>query len=172
MVRTLVTVLGTRRALSGLFLLFPATLVLLFLVVKHTFILNLIAGDFPLWLFSRILPSLAYDFLLGNAVLAAHFVLIAFLLSTYLLLAIHLFRTHHFSIASIGTSIAGVAGISLGVTCISCGALVGIFLVSVLGVLSLPVTLIHHSSVFLVIGELLLATSIVLVLYTITKFEQ
>ena len=164
--------LKTRYAILRLAILVPVVFLFLFLFVERGFITNIIAGDFPLWLFSRILPSLAYDFLFSNIALSIHYTLISILLSIYLLLVVHVFRNGYVSAASIGTSALGLVGITIGVSCISCGALAGIFLVSALGAFSLPLTLIHSNMIFLVTGEILLSASIGLVLYTIARFEN
>lgn len=84
----------------------------------------------------------------------------------------HMFVSmRYISFSSLGISLAGLAGITLGVTCISCGAVAGLLLISTLGVLSLPVTLAENTSLFLIGGEFLLILSILLLVFTLRKFN-
>lgn len=142
----------------------------IFLFTTRTFLTGVISGDFPLLLFLEITPILLLDFLFSDLVSLTHYLIISFLLSTYLVLLQYIFLTKRFlSLSSMGTSLAGLMGVALGVTCISCGTLAGILLVSTLSAFSLPVAISYNSDVFLIGAEVLLFFSIFLLIFTLKK---
>lgn len=174
MFRTLIHVLARPSAVAQFILFVPIVLLLLFVAIEWPFIANVLAGTFPPDLFFAILPTLVHEFLFGEDLLAAlHHTTIAVLASIYLILLLYLFsHKRYLSLKSIGVSVAAFAGISLGIVCLSCGALAGLVLVSVLGVSAAPFLALHNSSLFFFASELLLLLSIILVLVVIRRFEQ
>lgn len=145
-------------------------LALLFLFLQRSFLLNTLVGDFPPQLLAAILPTLVREFFFADTLMTIHYLLIALLASVYVVLLVYLFRTRrHISLAGMGVGFAGLLGISLGVTCISCGALAGLLLVSALGASSVPALLSHENIWLLVVGEALLGTSVLIVLYAVKR---
>lgn len=172
-VQTVYSILFRQTKFTTLLLIFVGILSLLFIILERLFILNVVVGDFPLELFIAILPSMLLNFLFGEGVLMlTHYLFISFLLTTYLVLLTHIFiRMRYLSFSSMTVGIAGLFGITLGVTCLSCGALAGVVLISALGAFTSSSTLLSSSSTFLIIGEMLLILSIVLVTFTINRFS-
>ena len=144
----------------------------IFIFIERQFLTNVVTGDFPILLFIEILPAFFFNFLTSDNLLTIHYLIISSLLSVYVMLLWHMFVSmRYISFSSLGISLAGLAGITLGVTCISCGAVAGLLLISTLGVLSLPVTLAENTSLFLIGGEFLLILSILLLVFTLRKFN-
>jgi hypothetical protein len=170
--RTLTEVLGTWRARITFFLLFILAIAVLFLFVERTFLYNVATGGFPLWLWVDILPTMIDQFLFADPILSIHYLTIALLASAYTALLVRLFVTKRYlSLKSFGMGIAGFFGISLGISCLSCGALAGLAIVSLFGVSAAPAFLLHHSTYFLIVGEVLLAASVGLLGYTVARFN-
>lgn len=174
MLRTLLKILGRPRELVRLFATFLVLLVLVFLVGERAFVAHVITGNFPLWLFLSILPTLFVSFFIGNGyVLTIHYLVISLLLSIYIVLVRHIFIERRFiSFKSMTVGLTGLVGISLGLSCLSCGALAGLFLASLFGASAAGATLFHNTALFLIFGEALLIVAIGLVLAALGKLGQ
>lgn len=150
------------------------SVLLLFILDSYQLLANVLNGDFPLWLFVSILPTLLLNFLVTSSPLVLfHRILISILLSVYLTLLTYVFvHKRYFSFSSFSVSIAALFGITLGITCLSCTALAGIILVSTLGSFAVVPFLLHHESLFLIAGELLLLISIGALVVVVRRFER
>lgn len=172
MLRTLRTIFDTPWTIRFAGATWVLSFLALFLFVERSFFVNVATGDFPLWLFLKILPTIVIEFALSDLSMFAHYILIAFLIALYAILIRHMFVTMRYvSIRSLSVSVAGMFGITLGVACLSCSALAGLILASALGALSLPITLVHNSHLFLLVGEGLLVLSIILLLAAIRRIQ-
>ncbi|MEX0918267.1 MAG: hypothetical protein WDZ93_03885 [Candidatus Paceibacterota bacterium] len=173
MLRTLNTILHSPGTLRFMCVLWVISFLTLFVFVERSFFINVFTGDFPLWLFLKILPTIFSEFATSDITMLLHYLTISLLLALYLTILRYMFVTMHFiSLRSIGISVAGVFGITLGVACLSCGALAGLLLISALGALSLPLTLLHNSTLFLLAGEGLLVLGIILILATVRNLTN
>lgn len=159
-------------ALFSIAVLFVIFLFLLFIFTEKLFFLNVIQGNFPLPLFIKILPTLFSNFLFDKPEISVHYLVVVTLLAIYVHLLIYVFKNMRYvSVSSMSVGLAGLLGVSLGVSCLSCGAIAGILLVSVLGASSASTLFLLNSPFFLFLGEGLLFLSIILVLYTIKKYR-
>lgn len=173
MVRTLFNILGRQRAVVRLFIIVLVLLILLFLAGERALITNVVTGTFPLWLFLSILPTLFVSFFTSSGhLLTMHYLLTTLLLGVYLLLVHHIFiKERYLSFKSMGAGLAGLLGISLGLSCLSCGALAGLLLISVFGASAASLAFLHTTSLFFLLGEALLVIAIALALAAIRRFE-
>ena len=91
----------------------------IFIFIERQFLTNVVTGDFPILLFIEILPAFFFNFLTSDNLLTIHYLIISSLLSVYVMLLWHMFVSmRYISFSSLGISLAGLAGITLGVTCI------------------------------------------------------
>ena len=145
----------------------------LFWLSETYFFSQALNGSYSLSLFVRLLPDVFGDFLLQDGLLMTfHYIIIAGLFGVYLrLITYALFVKKYFSIKSFTTSIVSLFGITLGVTCLSCGALAAVLVVTFFGVGAGVALISVGNAWFFLISELLLVVSIVLALKTIERFS-
>lgn len=147
------------------------TFVALFIFAERALIYDVITGTFPLTLFLTILPGIFSNFFFADGgTLATHYVIISLLFGMYITLLLEIFlRRKYVSLSSLSGSVAGLVGISLGVSCLSCGVLGEILLFSIIGALTSSTFIALESQLFLILGELLLLASVVLALEAIKR---
>jgi hypothetical protein len=134
-----------------------------------------VTGAFPLQLFVDILPAVIYNFFFPQyfEYVIIHYLILATLFGMYLTLVIDMFKGGRFvSFSSLSVGVASLFGISLGVTCLSCGIVGGYLVLSVVTALSTAGFVGEESIFFLVLGELLLILSIFLLLYGVAKVSR
>ncbi|MEX0917460.1 MAG: hypothetical protein WDZ90_02995 [Candidatus Paceibacterota bacterium] len=147
-------------------------LFLLFVFVKREIVVDLLLGSFPPALFFSLLPVLISNFAFGTEGLLAHYLGISLLFGVYATLLKYLFfQKRLISLSSLSVGVLGMAGITLGISCISCGAIGVLLLLSVIGVASSSALILTNSFFFLVIGESLLVASIALILIIIKRLS-
>lgn len=171
MLRVLLSTLRQQANIWTFLVLVPIVALVFFCLIEFAFLASVIHGSFPLALLVDILPSLAYEvFLGGGTAQTVHYLTIILLFSAYLTLILHIFvRRRVFSLSGFSMSALGLLGISLGVSCVACGALVGAILFSVVGATASSFILTLEDTIYLFVGELLLTGSILLVTRAIQK---
>jgi len=145
----------------------------LLLILQWSFLTDLYRGDITPVFYIQLLPDIVISVIqhISTALLFLYAINIV-LFSIYLTFFYYIFiYKKFFSISTLSTNVASIFGISLGISCISCGAIAGTILVSIFGSTASSV-LLFQSGIFLAIGELLLILSIILSLITIRKFER
>ena len=163
-----------RQGITYFVATFIFALTALFIFTERLFFLNVFIGNFPLHLFLSIIPDIFNNFLFGKGyIIFLHYILIAILFSIYATLILYIFlQKKYFSLSSFSISIAGIVGISFGISCISCGALAGLLLLSMAGSFTSTALVIQNNGLFLFFGEGLLLMSIVLALLSIKRFTS
>lgn len=156
----------------SLLMAFVFFLFLFFVLSEIDFFGKLLDPSFNLHLFISLLPAVFTSFLLGGGyVIFAHYLFIAFLLAIYVcLFYVAFFTKKIFSFKSLTSSVASFFGLAIGVTCISCGAIAGVALMSVFGALGATVITQLDSLIFLFLGEIGLAISIYLLLKALSRY--
>jgi len=141
--------------------------VLAFVLTELSFILSLVLNNMPI--------SLLYEqftaFLANETVYpVGHFILIAILGGMYINLLRYTFiERRFFSRKSFLTSSLGVLGVSIGLSCISCGTAALIILLSFLGASGSLALLSSTQPYILLLGELALALSIFLAVTSLKR---
>lgn len=152
---------------------FCLSLFILFLFAEMQLILSTVTGQFPFFLFIAILPDLLKAFLFEvDFAILLNYILTAFLFSIYLTLLFEIFiNKKYFSLLSIPSSLLSLAGISLSITCLSCGFAGGLLVLSLIGIGSSSFLFTLSNSFYMLMSQFLILISIIIVLYTIRKFE-
>lgn len=150
---------------------FFCVLAIIFLLDQYSVWMDVISGHFPFSLLIQTFPLVLYDFWYGTSyTFLAHYFFISFLLATYISLMIFLFvEKRFFSLASFGSSLLSLLGVSAGIFCLSCGALAGVLTFSILGLTASTVLLAINPIVFFYVAEVLLLISIVYIAIKMPK---
>ncbi len=137
------------------------------------FLWQTVTGVLPFDLLVKLLPSLWAQFVTGGGyIMLFHYLFISFLLSMYAMLISYIFfKKKIFSVSSFSTSLLALVGISLGITCLSCGALAGLILFSAFGAITSSFFVSLNSQIFIIAGEALLIVSIGVVLLTLKRLR-
>lgn len=163
------------KKISFLTLLLTLTVFLLFFVFSEIQIfIAVLTGDFPPSLFLTILPQLLNAFLFesGNLRLL-NYLLTASLFAIYLTLLFKIYtQKKYLSFLSIPSSLLSLIGISFGITCLSCGVVGGLFLLSLLGFGSSTFLLSIDTSLFTLVSQIMMFVSIVIALFTLKKLPR
>lgn len=150
---------------SSLFLL-----LIFFILAELEFIVSIFQLGMPV----PVLWELTKAFLTDNTVHPiGHFVLIALLGGFYLnTLRYILLSKHYVSRGSFLTSALGYLGVSVGLSCLGCGAAYLALLLSFFGVSSSLLLITAAQPYLLLLGELTLLVSIILVLRSLRSFVR
>lgn len=153
---------------------FCVVFIFLFVFSEVQLIASVLQDNFPLPLFFRILPDLVSAFLFDSGPTAlTSYILTAFLFCVYFTLLFEIFvNKKYFSILSLPSSILSLVGVSLGITCLSCGFVGGLVLLSLFGIGSSTVLLSFDGSSYLFFSLGLIMISIIIALYTIKKLTR
>lgn len=172
--RVFTSVFSERSTLARLFTTFACAMLALFILGQLEFLSEVVRGNFPVDLFIEIFPSLLIGFFGKSGIeMLVHYFAISLLFGIYVTLLLHIFRTRRYlSFSSMTVSIAALVGVSIGVTCISCGAIVGIMLASLVGAAVSTSLIAIDQQVYLIAGELLLILSIYLVLLALKRVAR
>lgn len=133
---------------------------LILIIAEFSFLYSVLSTDMP--------PSLLWEllvaFMQGDTIYPrGHFLLIALLGGVYLTIIRYLIKhIKHVSSRSIVTSVLGYAGVSIGLSCIGCGAAYVVLLLSLFGASGSLVLITSAQPYLLLAGELALLASIIL----------
>jgi hypothetical protein len=144
-------------------------LVLLLVVVEFSFLYAVVTNGMPI----SILWELFSAFVQGDTIYPlGHFFLISILGGIYLTVIWCLVRrTKHVSPGSIITSMLGYVGISIGLSCIGCGAAYVVLLLSLFGASGSLLLVATAQPYLLVAGELILLVSIILAYRSLQRLQ-
>lgn len=172
-IKILSKIFFNRRGVGVFTGFFVAIFAIMFATTIWPFVWQTMTGVLPFDLLQKLLPSLWTQFVIGGGyVMLFHYLFISFLLSVYAtLLSYIFFKKKVFSLSSFSTSLLGLVGISLGITCLSCGALAGLILFSAFGALTSSFLLSLNNQIFILAGEGLLVISIGVVLLTLKRLK-
>ena len=143
---------------------------LILIIAELSFIYSVLSTDMP----TSLLWELMMAFMQGDTIYPrGHFLLIALLGGVYLTVIRYLV-THikKISSRSIVTSVLGYAGVSIGLSCIGCGAAYIVLLLSLFGASGSLVLIASAQPYLLLAGELALLASIILAYRSLRRLEH
>ncbi len=146
----------------------------LFFFSESTLLLGVISGAFPFSLFLNILPGILASLFTAEAGwILVHYIVISLLIGVYVTVLLSLFsqKKNSLSFKSLSTGVFALVGVSLGITCLSCGVIGSIILISLLGTSVSSFLLTTDSTLFFFIAEILLIVSIFLLINVAKKFK-
>jgi hypothetical protein len=160
---------GTKLHLVSSFIVL---IVVLLLITNATLIISVAEGHLPFLYLISVTPLLIADFFTAEDFLTLHYILFSLLASFYYVTMRAILISKSFpDTKSFVLGALGVVGISIGVSCISCGLLAGYLLLSTSSAVVAGVILFANTpTLFLFGAHLSLAIALVSALYSYKKF--
>lgn len=152
----------TALAVGGVWI---CTVALLFLWYEWSIVQSVLEGSLSMGAGIALIPALVESFVhQAGAVLVSHLVVVTLLFALYVTLLVGLFLTFRYiSVSSLAAGMLSMIGMSVGITCVSCGALGFLVLTSLAGVGLSAGLFLQENYVFFWLAELVLLGSIYMV---------
>lgn len=154
-------------------LLLVVVFVLFFIFSEIQLFIAVLNGDFPVSLLATILPQLFQAFIFESGyVKVLNYLVTSLLFAVYLTLLFKIYTNKYFSFLSIPTSILSLLGIGLGISCLSCGVVGGLLLLSLVGLGSSTFLLSIDTQLYILMSQVMMVISITIALLTLKKLPR